>query len=85
MKVLRITVVDSEVGDDEGDFNRRVTERLNSAGFDMSGTIIRQERSDVRGIDFVQCRYTPIDTLLGKARHDYFVFKKWLSNQFKEQ
>lgn len=84
MNVLRITVVDSEVGDDEGAFNRRVTERLLAAGFDTSGTIIRQERSDIRGLDFIQVRYTLVDTFLGKVRHDYFVFKKWLGNQFEE-
>lgn len=85
MKVLRITVVNSEVGDDESEFNKRLTIRLRDAGFDLTGTITRQERSDIEGVDFIQFRYTLVDTLLGKARHDYFVFKKWVINQFKEQ
>ena len=84
MKVLRITVmkVEQEGAANEALFNQRLTERFLAKGFDLNETIIKQTRSDVAAIDFIQLRYTWWDTILAHLQYDVNLMVNWVNRQF---
>ena len=60
MKTLRITVSGVDIAkQSEPEFQRELTDRFLSAGFDLSekNNIIKQPRSDVDAVDFIQFQY----------------------------
>lgn len=64
MRCLRITVSSVDIAkQNEPEFQKEFTERLLSAGFDLSemNNIIKQPRSDVDAVDFIQFQYTIFD------------------------
>ncbi len=86
MKVLRVTVmkVEQEGAANEALFNQRLTSRFVDKGFDLNATIIKQERSDVYAIDFIQLRYTWWDTVLAHFQYDVRSFVNWINRQFAD-
>lgn len=84
MKILRVTVmkVEQEGAENEALFNERLTKRFLAAGFVLTDTIIRQTRSDVAAIDFIQIRYTLWDTIAAHFQYDVGLVGNWIKRQF---
>ena len=82
MKIFRITVINAEVGDDEKAFQERLGKKLNRAGFNTGDPIIRQPRSDVDAMDFIQFRYTWLDRFEIELMYTVWGMRKWFIKQF---
>ena len=84
MKILRVTVTKNEIGNDQEEFDKRLQEHFKAAGFDSTSTVIRQTRTDIDGVDFIQFRYTWWDIIAGRAHYYYWDMKNWLRRQLTD-
>ena len=83
MRVLRITVVNSDVSkQDEQSFREELNDRLIAAGFDLQNTIIKQPRSDVHAMDFIQLRYSIFDRWDVYIQDFFRKIERWIRIQF---
>ena len=82
MKVLRITVASSDVAkQDEESFMDELNDRLKAAGFDPQNTIIKQPRSDVKAMDFIQFRYSIFDRWDVQIQDFFWKIERWIRIQ----
>lgn len=85
MKVLRITVASSDVAkQDEEAFRGDLTDRLLASGFDLTQTIIKQPRSDVHAMDFIQLRYNWFDRFDVKIQDFLWKIERWIRIQLSK-
>lgn len=85
MQIVRITLSAEEVlKQKEPEFQLKLTKKLINAGFDLRDTIIRQDRSDIDGADFIQLKYGFIDKVMSLAQ--FFIERNVESiiNKFKK-
>ncbi len=85
MQTLRITIGNFEVGDDEKKFNEKLTDRFLSAGFDLSQPIIKQPRSDVQAMDFIQFKYNFWDKVAVWIKWSKWKIWQEIKRQFSKQ
>lgn len=79
MRTLRITIASSDVANqDEESFRGDLTDRLISAGFDLNDTIIKQPRSDVQAMDFIQFKYSIFDKWDVHIQDFMWKIEKWI-------
>jgi hypothetical protein len=85
MKVLRITVASSDVAkQDEESFMDELNDRLKAAGFDPQNTIIKQPRSDVKAMDFIQFRYSIFDRWDVQIQDFFWKIERWIRIQLSK-
>ena len=85
MKTLRITVASSDVAkQDEESFNENLTDRLIAAGFDLQAPIIKQPRSDVQAMDFIQFKYNVFDRYDVQIQDFFWKVERWFRVQFSK-
>lgn len=83
MKTLRITVSSSDVAkQDEEKFRGDLTDRLIAAGFDLNDTIIKQPRSDVQAMDFIQFKYSVFDRWDVQIQDFMWKIERWVRINF---
>jgi hypothetical protein len=79
MKTLRITIASSDVAkQDEESFKGDLTDRLISAGFNLNDPIIKQPRSDVKAMDFIQFKYSILDKWDVQIQDFMWKIEKWV-------
>jgi len=85
MKILRITVASSDVAkQDEESFRDELNDRLIAAGFDPQNTIIKQPRSDVKAMDFIQFRYSVFDRWDVQIQDFFWKIERWIRIQLSK-
>jgi len=85
MKTLRITIASSDVAkQDEESFNEDLTDRLIAAGFDLNSSIIKQPRSDVKAMDFIQFKYNIFDRYDVQLQDFFWKIERWFRIQFSK-
>ena len=85
MRCRRITVSSVDIAkQNEPEFQKELTERFMKAGFDLSeaNNIIKQPRSDVDAVDFIQFQYKWWDKFDVKLEYLMWRVYKWFKINF---
>ncbi len=83
MKTLRITVSSVDIAKhNEPEFQKMLTEKFIANGFNIEYPIIRQERSDVAAVDFIQFKYNWLDRFDVQLEMIIWKIYKWFKVNF---